>query len=129
MRINVLISVITILTLSGCGMLVGYPTTNFYVKNTSDKEVTAAITVRKYSSMSGPYEMTLPFVFPAGDSVLARQIGFDPKGEHPEGWFTEFVIDHYDSTMHNDPYVSKNWIKGLTKEGRTYYTFTINRTE
>ena len=110
-------------------MWAGYPTTNFYVKNTSGKEITAVITVLKYSSMTGPYEMTLPFVFPPNDSVLARQTGFKADGKNPEGWFVKFAIDRYDTTMHNNPYLSENWIKGMTPEGLTYYTFTVNKSE
>jgi len=127
MKIRALIISLSASIISGCGMLVGYPTTNFYVKNSSEQEVLATITVLKYSSINGPYEMTQTFVFPPNDSILARQIGFKPDGENPQGWFTKFQIQNFDTTIHNDPYQRENWLKRMTEAGIPYYVFVVNK--
>ena len=62
-------------SLVSVGCMTNYPTTTFYVKNTSDKTQNFKVSIMKYSSM-GPFEMTLPFAIPPNDSILARQVGF-----------------------------------------------------
>lgn len=105
--------------------MVNYPTTTFYVKNTSNKTLNFKASVIKYSSM-GPFEMTIPFSIPPHDSVMARKVGYK-KDALPTGWFTQFIIFPTDSILFNDPKNQANWIKSTDPEGRPIYTFTMSK--
>ena len=105
--------------------MTNYPTTTFYVKNTSDKTQNFKASIMKYSSM-GQHEMTLPFAVSAQDSVVARQVGFR-KDAIPTAWFTKFIIFPSDSTIFNDPNNPDNWVKSIDDKGRTVYTFTMTK--
>jgi len=113
-----------VLTFSSC--MTNYPTTTFYVKNTSDKTQNFKASIMKYSSMMGPFEMTLPFAVPPNDSVVARQVGFR-KDAPPTAWFTKFIIFPADSVAFNDPKIDENWVKSTDSKGRTVYTFTLTK--
>ena len=102
----------------------GYPSTKFFVKNNSDVVVSFKTTVVKFSSLTGPYEMTVPFNVHPKDSVLARQVGFKKNG-NPSKWFISFVIHPVNGVKLNDPYQAENWKKKFDKNGKTYYTFII----
>jgi len=112
-------------TLVFVGCMTNYPTTTFYVKNTSDKVQNFKASIMKYSSM-GQFEMTLPFVVPPNDSILARQVGFR-KDAPPTAWFTKFIIFPVDSVAFNDPNINENWVKSTDSKGRTIYTFTLTK--
>lgn len=118
-----ILSLLTIFILTGC--MVNYPTTTFYVKNTTNKTQNFKASVIKYSSM-GQFEMTLPFSVPPNDSVLARQVGFK-KDALPTAWFTKFIIFPTDSTNFNDPNNSKNWVKSFDKKGNPIYIFNMTK--
>jgi len=102
----------------------GYPTTRFYVKNNSDEIVKFEAAVIKRSSITGPYEYSLPFTIAPKDSVLARQIGFKKDGKSPEKWFTKFTIKPHKNLRFKDPNKSENWVKHMV-DGKPIYTFTI----
>jgi hypothetical protein len=105
--------------------MTNYPTTTFYVKNTSDNTQNFKASIMKYSSM-GPYEMTLPFAVPAQDSVVARKVEFR-QDAIPTAWFTEFIIFPSDSVAFNDPKNPENWVKSTDEKGKTVYTFTMTK--
>lgn len=107
--------------LAGCA--VNYPTTTFYVKNTSDKTINFKASVMKHSSM-GPFEITLPFAVPPRDSIVARQVGFR-RDAVPTAWFTQFIIFPVDSVSVNDPNEAGNWVRSTGQNGKPVYTFTI----
>lgn len=113
--------ILIIFGLTACSL--NYPTTTFYVKNTTNKTLNFKASIIKYSSM-GPFEMTLPFSVPPNDSILARQTGFKKDAE-PNKWFTKFTIFPTDSIIFNDPNNSNNWIKSVDSKGRPVYTFNI----
>ena len=115
--------ILIILTFSGCA--INYPTTSFYVKNTSDKTINFKASIIKPSSM-GPMKMTLPFTVLPNDSVLARRVGYR-KGANPTAWFTEFTIFPTDSVEFNNPKESINWIKSLNPTGKPQYIFNITK--
>lgn len=114
---------LTILSLTSCS--VNYPTTTFYVKNTTNKTLNFKASIIKYSSM-GPFEMTLPFSVPPNDSVLARQVGFKKDAE-PTAWFTKFIIFPSDSINFNDPNNATNWVKSTDQKGRPVYIFNMTK--
>ena len=105
--------------------MVNYPTTTFYVKNTTNKTLNFKASIIKYSSM-GPFEMTLPFSVPPKDSVLARQVGYK-KDAAPTGWFTKFLIFPSDSINFNDPNNATNWVKSTDPKGRPVYIFNLTK--
>ena len=107
------------------GCMTNYPTTTFYVKNTSDKVQNFRASIIKYNSM-GPFEMTLPFAVPPNDSILARQVGFH-KDARPTAWFSKFIIFPADSVAFNDPNLDENWVKSIDEKGRTIFTFTMTQ--
>ena len=105
----------------GCG---SYPTTTFYVKNTSDKPISFNATVMKRSQM-GPFYINQPFTVQPKDSVLTRKVGYKSDGQNPQNWFTEFKIFPVDSLEFNDPKLAQNWIKSVGKDGKPMFTFKI----
>jgi len=106
--------------------MTNYPTTTFYVKNTSDKVQNFTASIMKYSSMTGPFEMTLPIAVPPNDSIIARRVGFH-KEARPTAWFTKFIIFPTDSVAFNDPNIDENWVKSTDEKGKTIYTFTMTK--
>jgi hypothetical protein len=118
-----IILILTIFGLTSC--MVNYPTTTFYVKNTTNKTLNFKASVLKYSSM-GSFEMTLPFAVPPNDSVLARQVGFR-KDASPTAWFTKFILFPSDSINFNDPNNATNWVKSTDEKGRPVYTFNMTK--
>ncbi len=123
MNKNNIITIFVLLTFTSC--VTNYPTTTFYVKNTSDKTQNFKASIMKYSSI-GQFEMTLPFAVPPHDSIVARQTGFR-KEAPPTAWFTKFIIFPTDSVAFNDPKLDENWIKKTDSKGRTVYTFTLTK--
>lgn len=117
--------------LTSCGILIPfpeskkYPTTTFYVKNNSEKAVNFQSTVIKQSTITGPFEMTVPFTVQPKDSVLARQVIFKKDSENPQNWFTKFIIFPVDGIKVHDPNKPENWKKWINIKGRPCYTFTI----
>jgi hypothetical protein len=118
------LTLLSALVFASC--MTSYPTTTFYVKNTSDKTQNFKASIMKYSSMMGPFEMTLPFTVPPNDSIIARQVGFK-KDAPPTAWFTKFIIFPVDSITFNDPKIDENWVKSTDSKGRTVYTFTLTK--
>jgi len=109
--------------------MTSYPLTTFYVKNNSDKPINFRASITKYSSMTGPFEMTLPFTVLPKDSVLARKAGFR-KDASPTNWFTSFVIFPVSGVILNDPNDPNdptNWIKSEDSKGKPVYTFNVTR--
>ena len=100
--------------------------TEFYVKNTSSKTISFEATIVKPSTITGPYEVTLPFTVNANDRVLARKIEFQKDGNDPQKWFTKFVIHSVEGIQMNDPNLSENWVKS-NKDGTPVYEFTLNK--
>lgn len=124
------IILLLVLTLTSCGILPfteskKYPTTTFYVKNNSDKVINFQASVYKQSTITGPYEMTVPFTVQPKDSVLARQVGYKKDSENPQKWFTNFSIFPIEEVKLFDPNKPENWKKGINSKGRPIYTFTI----
>ena len=116
-------------TMAGCGVLFpwpegNYPMTSFYVKNDSPKAIDFKAAVMKQSTVTGPFEMTVPFTVHPQDSVLTRQVGFR-KGVEPQQWFTKFIISPAEGVRTNNPYQPENWKKGTDSKGKPTYTFTI----
>jgi hypothetical protein len=103
-----------------------YPTTTFYVKNTSDKVQNFKASIMKQSSITGPFEMTLPFTVPPNDSIVARRVGFH-KDAQPTAWFTKFIIFPTDGVAFNDPNINENWVKSTDEKGQPVYTFTLTK--
>ncbi len=103
--------------------MINYPTTTFYVKNTTNKTLNFKASIIKYSSM-GPFEMTLPFAVPPNDSVLARKANFH-KDAAPTAWFSKFTIFPSDSITFNDPNNSQNWLRSIDSKGRPAYLFNM----
>ncbi len=83
------------ISLSGCLILRSgnYPTTSFWVTNSSNKTVNFKASIIKYSSM-GPHEMTLPFTVNPNDTVLFRSVGFRTDA-NPVNVFSKFIIFNY----------------------------------
>ena len=108
----------------GC-MSKNYPTTTFYVKNTSDKTQNFRASIIK-QNMHGPFEMTLPFSVQPNDSIVARRVGFH-RDARPTAWFKSFVIFPADGTTFNDPNLDENWVKSTDERGNTVYTFTMTK--
>ena len=100
--------------------------TEFYVKNTSNKTISFEATIVKPSTITGTYEVTLPFTVNANDKVLARKIEFQKDGKDPQKWFTRFVIYPVEGIQMNDPNLSENWVKS-NKDGTPVYEFTLNK--
>lgn len=120
---KIILFLLSAILFTGC--MTNYPTTTFYVKNTSDKTQNFKASIIKQNSM-GPYEMTLPFSVPPNDSIIARKVGFR-KDAQPTAWFKTFIIFPVDSISFNDPNIDENWIKSTDEEGRTVYTFTLTK--
>jgi hypothetical protein len=118
-------AILILLLFAFVGCMTNYPTTTFYVKNTSEKTQNFKASIMKQNSM-GPFEMTLPFAVPPNDSILVRQVGFR-KEAPPTAWFTKFIVFPADSISFNDPNVDENWIKSTDSKGRTVYTFTLTK--
>jgi len=101
-------------------------TTEFYVKNTSQKTITFDASIIKPSQLSGPYEVSLSFTVNANDSVLARKAQFNRDGKNPQNWFHTFVIHPVEGVQMNDPNLSENWIK-YDVNVMPIYVFTLNK--
>lgn len=114
----------SVLVFASC--MTNYPMTTFYVKNTSDKVQNFKASIMKQSSITGPFEMNLPFAVPPNDSVVARQVGFR-KDAQPTAWFTKFIIFPTDGVVFNDPNINENWVKSTDEKGKTVYTFTMTK--
>jgi len=115
----------SVVGLVSCMTMKNYPTTTFYVKNTSDQVQNIRASIMKQSSM-GPFEMTLPIAVPPNDSIVARRVGFH-KDARPTAWFTKFIIFPVDGIDFNDPDVDENWVKSVDDKGQTVYTFTMTK--
>ena len=124
MKNKSILLLITGMILTSCGAIGGFPTTNFYVKNNSNKPIKFESTVYKYSTI-GNYEMKVPFLINPKDSVLARQVGFKKDGKSPQSWFTKFEITEVEGVKIFDPNKPENWKKMKNEKGRIFYTFTI----
>jgi hypothetical protein len=118
---TIIVACVLPLLLVACGES-GYPMTEFYVKNTSDKIISFEASVIKPPDY---YEVSLPFTVYPNDSVLARKIGFAKDGKNPQKWFNKFVIHPVEGIPMNDPKLSENWIKCNTNSIPTY-VFTLN---
>ena len=101
-------------------------TTEFYVKNTSTKTITFHASVIKYSQLSDPIEVSLPFTVYSNDSVLARRASFERDGKNPQNWFSKFAIDQIEGIEMNNPNLAENWIKSEIN-GTPIYVFTLNK--
>ncbi|MGN6435944.1 MAG: hypothetical protein ACTHMM_05395 [Agriterribacter sp.] len=119
-----LIASLTILVFAGC--MTNYPMTTVYVKNNSNKTLNFKASIVKYSSMGGPFEMTLPFTVLPHDSVVARRVGLK-NGALPTVWFTSFNIFPTDSVSFNDPNNAANWIRSTDTKGKPVYTFIMTK--
>lgn len=100
-----------------------YTMTSFYVKNTSDKNVSFDASVLKFSQ-NGPYDVNQNFIIKPKDSVLARKVSMK-KDVSPEKWFTQFNIFPTDSLEFNDPKDPQNWLKSYSNDGQLIYVFNI----
>jgi hypothetical protein len=98
--------------------------TKFYVKNTSNKTIRFDASVIKFSQITDPYEVSLPFTVYANDSVLARETRFSRDGKNPQRWFNTFVIHSVDGIEMNDPNLPKNWIKYNTNDNPILCIYT-----
>lgn len=116
-----IILIFALFSLVSC--MVNYPTTTFYVKNTTNETLNFKASIIKQSSM-GPHEMTLPFAVPPNDSIVARRVGFK-KGIEPTAWFTKFIIFPSDSITFNDPNDPANWEKTMDEKGKPVYIFNM----
>jgi hypothetical protein len=103
-----------------------YLKTEFYVKNTSSQTINFDITIVKHSTITGPYEISLPFTLNVNDSVLARRTEMKKDGKNPQEWFTKFVIHPVEGIQMNDPNLPENWIKYNTND-TPIYVFTLNK--
>ena len=103
----------------------GYPGTRFYVKNNSDTIISFDSTVRKYSRLSGTYDMTVTFSVLPHDSVLARYVGFKKNSKNPQNWFVKFTIYPVEGVKLNDPNKPENWKKRFDSKNEPYFTFII----
>lgn len=119
--------IVVTITLLGCSALFNpnYPTTTFWVTNSSDKTINFKASIIKYNSM-GPYEMTLPFTVNSGDTVLFRRNGFR-KNANPTAVYSKFIIFPVDNVNLNNPKDSTNWIKSLDIKGKPQYIFDLNK--
>lgn len=57
------------------------------------------------------------------DSVIIAEVSMNYITR--EKWFKELNIDRKDSVEVNDCKNPQNWIKGISEEGRSIYTFNI----
>lgn len=99
-----------------------YPTTEFYVKNTSNKTIYFDATVVLFISKPA---ITSSFTVNPKDSVLARSVGIKTDAE-PQIWFKSFEIYPVEGIQMNDPNLSANWVKYNFNEKPTY-VFTLNK--
>ncbi len=114
-----------IILLTSCiPFFTGYPMTRFYVKNNSNKVIRFKSSVLKYSSITAPYLVTVPFTIQPHDSVLARYVGAKENTKTPQSWFKKFIIQPVDGVKINDPNLPENWKKYFDKDG-PFYTFII----
>ena len=102
------------------------PTTNFYVKNTSNITISFNASVLKYSQLTDPYTVTVSFDVYPNDSVLARKVGFTKDGKAPQSWFKSFEITPVSGVEMNDPKIAENWIKYNINNTPTY-VFKLNK--
>jgi len=103
-----------------------YVKTEFYVKNSSSETINFEITIVKRSTITEPYEVSLPFTLNANDSILARRVEMQKDGKNPQEWFTKFVIYPVEGIQMNDPNLPENWIKYNTGD-TPIYVFTLNK--
>lgn len=115
------------ISLSSCFVLMNsnYPTTSFWVTNSSNKTVNFKASVIKYSSM-GTHEMTLPFTVYPNDTVLFRSVGYR-KDANPINVFSQFVIFPVEGVELNNPKDSSNWIKSIDSKGKPQFIFDVNK--
>lgn len=106
------------------GCMMNYPATKFYVKNNTDQTIYFKASVIKQSTITGPFEMTVPFTVLSGDSVLARHVNFREDAA-PTAWFTNFTLLPIEGTLLKDPNQPENWIKSTDDKGKPVYTFTV----
>ena len=99
-------------------------TTEFYVKNTSNKTITFVSSVIKPSQILGTHEVSVSFTVYSNDSVLARRIQFVRDGKNPQKWFHTFVIQPVDGIQMNDPNLPEKWIKYNVND-MPIYVFTL----
>src|SRR5688500_13724851 len=118
-----LISLLLIVSFASC---MNYPATKFYVKNNTESTINFKATVIKQSTITGPFEMTVPFTVFPGDSVLARHVNFR-KDAYPNEWFTNFALFPINGVVFNDPNQPENWIKSTDDKGKPVYTFTVSK--
>ena len=118
-------AILLLIIFSSTSCATNYPTTTFWVKNTTNKTLNFKASIIKFTS-SGPFEMTLPFAVPPNDSIVARKVGLK-KDAAPTNWFTKFIIFPSDSIQFNDPNNSSNWIKSTDEKGRTVFTFIMTK--
>ena len=102
------------------------PTTNFYVKNTSNKTISFNASVVKFSQLTDPTTVSVTFVVYPNDSVLAREVGFTKDGTAPQSWFKSFEIIPVSGIEMNDPNLAENWIKYNVSNTPTY-VFKLNK--
>ena len=106
------------------------PTTDFFVKNTSDKTITFDASVLKFSSLTMTTTtttiVTISFTLNAKDSVLAREAGYSKDGKVPQSWFESFEIYPVNGIQMNDPNLAENWIK-YNVNNKHIYVFTLNK--
>ena len=122
-KVSILLSIVFFYA---CNIDENFPTTEFYVKNTSDKVIKFEASVMKQSELSGPQVVSLSFIVNPNEIVLARKVGFAKDGKNPQSWFKEFIIHPVQGIQMNDPNLSENWIKddsGVTP----VYVFTLNK--
>ena len=98
-------------------------TTEYYVKNTSNKTIHFDASVLKQSTIMGPHEVTVSFTVHPNDSVLARKAEY---WKETTKWFTRFIIYPVEGIQMNDPNLPENWIK-YDKNGLPVYVFTLNK--
>ncbi|CAL2093418.1 conserved hypothetical protein [Tenacibaculum sp. 190524A02b] len=131
MRKTIVLFILGILVTS-CGVLApwpdnkNYPITTFYVKNNSEKTINFTSTILKHSTMSPPYELTVPFTVKPKDSILVRQIRYKRNAE-PQHWFIRFEIFPIGLLVMNNPENPNNWKKWLDIKGKPNYTFLLTK--
>ncbi len=109
--------IILLILISGCS----YPTTTFWVKNNTDKEVHFTAGAVHLPSRS---ILTLPFSVPPNDSVLVRRIGLKDGG-NVTNVFGNISFMTIDSIKIKDPMNPENWEKSKDKYGKSKFTFKV----
>lgn len=110
-------SIIVVIMILGCS----YPTTTFWVRNDTNKEVHFTAGAFHLPSHS---IITRPFSVRPNDSILLRSIGLTENG-NVTNVFKDISFMKPDSIIIKDPMNPANWEKTKDKNGYAKFIFKI----